>query len=511
MKFKKNGLGITPNKDNIFYNNDDYIFNNNFKNNNRSNLNNFLIITIITLLTLFLASLLYFLFIYFRYDRTKILKNIYIEDINMEGKTWNEAKKQLEESFSYINNTPAYFKIGDVSFNFKASDFDFSLNYDKAVDKAFEESKKNFKFTKTLNHKINITIEKDFNDEKLKNIADEIINLIPKNNVKDLTKIENDTLVIYKGDEPLKITKSEVYKIVVNKFNSNNYTNETVIPLTTGNKEKIDFNKIYNQFKVQPEDAYIDNEGKIHPEKYGTDLGITIEEAKKLYDSSEKECRIPIIRIKPNILQSNINNTYFKDVLSSYKVTFPLGITNEELKNISEAAYILNNQIINNNTEFSLLAFFDNFNKNKNFVIAKSETDGIFKNEYGGGTKILASCLYANLILSDLDILTHNHTYFYPNYITVGLDANINLSGHNLKFRNNRGNKIKITTMLDNSGLTISLHSIKNTSEPTIKIYNEQIEFTQMNIIRKPNFNEITSYEKVVDYGLPSGKYKIYK
>lgn len=186
---------------------------------------------IVALIALFVS------FIVFEVNNDKILKNTYINEVNVGGLTKEQAKIEIEKKYKV---GPLEFLYKDNEWILKENEFDFNYDLSSVIDKAYNIKKEgsilknietiiNSKTGKETNLEIKIT----YNEQKLKNKLQDIskeINVDMKNasiNIKD-SKINiedgNDglSLNIDKNLEyilkELKVGKKEI-KLQVDKRN----------------------------------------------------------------------------------------------------------------------------------------------------------------------------------------------------------------------------------------------------------------------------------------------------
>lgn len=465
------GIGIRPN--------DNYT-NYAYKNNNT------LKYVLIILLIIFGSFIIYNIYKLLFIPKDVISKNVFVENINLSGKNIEEAKEILNSSFNYLNKEEAHFKIADTPFVLSSKELEYYLDIDSSLEKAFEISKNNN--FRPLDKKENIEIEAIYNKDKLDLYINEILKLIPKiNEPEERYKIENLSLIIYKGDDPVKITREELKEIILKKFKSSNFKQVEEIPLTSLN-QKIDLDKIFAEVEKEPKDAYQDKNGKIISEEAGVKIKITKDEAKKLFETSTSSFAIPLEIIEPKVKSKDLEKEDFPDKLTEIYLKYEDFNLNQKniIKNKLES---LSNIIIDSNKSFSYLNISNNVDELDSFI---------------------ATGIYQVALSLNMDIQkVHKHKYL-PLYCKTGLDAYIS-KDKDFKFRNNQGNKIKIVTASSNDGIYISIFGIKTGSSFEVKLYTVTKDTIPMTKEEVKNFHYDIGYTNVKQKGSDGKKLEVYK
>lgn len=459
-------IGVTPNN-----NNANYMYKqNNFK------------YVLLSILFIFACFVIYLLSLNLFKPKEIISENISIENINVSGKTKDEAINILNSSFAYLKTDDAEFKIAETKFKLNAEELDYNLDILDAAEKAYDISKKN-RFKK-FKEPLNIPIESSYNIALMDLYLDKILKLIPNDsNREDLIKIEDNNLIIYKGNAPLKITKEELKNIILKKFKSTNFKQVEEIPLTSSKNKSIDLDKIYKDIEKDPKDAYIDENGQIVKEVIGYKLKLTKQEAQKLYNESTDKCIIPIETTAPKLTSNDLNKNIFPDKLSEYYLKAPKIYTSLPAK-----AQNISGIIVKNNTIFS----YDKYQNNK------SEVDSF-----------IATGIYNCAMLLNLDILEMHKHEVLPDFLENGLDVDV--TSKNFSFRNNLNSPIQINIILDNSGALFQIFGIKKGVKTDVKLTSLIKENIPFESETRKNFAFHIGYSNIVQKGKNQKTIEVYK
>lgn len=178
----------------------------------------------------------------------KIYKNIYIENIDVSGMTKKDAIKKLNK---YLNKKD-YINLlyGESKYNLKLDDIGFRFKIEDSVDKAIRIGRDS-KFLENLKTKLNLKLGKDtnlsvdteYNNEKLNLCIDNILKKIELNPINAKIKIKNNKFKIKEERYGIGVNKKELIRnIDINikhkKFKDIDIHTERLIPKFTYNKLK---------------------------------------------------------------------------------------------------------------------------------------------------------------------------------------------------------------------------------------------------------------------------------
>lgn len=131
--------------------------------------------------------------------------------------------------------------------------------------------------------------------------------------------------------------------------------------------------------------------------------------------------------------------------------------------NISITCNTLNGTIVKNGETFSFCNTVGQATTSKGYQKADIyDNKGNKKKGLGGGNCQISTTLYnAILAVSSLVVTErHEHSNYVP-YISKGKDAAVAYGSYDLKFRNDTGNDIKISSSTDGNNVTVNLISLK--------------------------------------------------
>lgn len=290
----------------------------------------------------------------------KIISGVSIKGIDVSGLTLDEAKEKV---------TKAYYEKLKQNINLKHNDYETSLipeqieakfGIDEAVEMAYNTGrsgkllKDNYTIINVNIGKLDINPSFSYNEKALDDFILSTEGNLPDKVSESSYQVENDKLIINKGNKGYIVKKDELKKLILNVVVDINKNEETIeMPVEISTPNEIDLSKIHNEVYKEPKDAYYTKEPfAVYPHENGIDFAISMDEAKKLLETSEQEVIIPLKVTKPNITTNQIGSEAFPDLLASYSTTFSTKNYNRST-NIRLASNKINGTVVLPGKEFS--------------------------------------------------------------------------------------------------------------------------------------------------------------
>ena len=479
-----------------------------------------ILLSIITIVILCLSTI----FAILNMNNTNIIKGVHIEQVSIYGMTQEEVNKVINERISQISEI--FVSYGEYSESIKLKDLGIEVNAKEAIQKAVQLGKTrniiidNYQILIANlfgeHFELTINIEEEQFSKMVKNIQAEI-----PESVKEYSyDIKDDKLIITNG-KPGKIIKQEEFKenIIKNlkeQFNKNK--SEILIPVEYGEPEEINIEKIYNEIYKEAKDAYIiEDKSKdvfeLHKEENGVDLGVTLEEAKRIVAEEKDTYKIPLKITKPKIKVKDLGDKLFKQTLAKYTTIYDAGDINRGI-NIGLAAKAINGTILLPGEKFSYNGKVGDTTKEKGYRTGGAYVGGKVVQAYGGGICQLSSTLYNAVLYANLGIVErYNHSYAVG-YVPAGRDATVSYGGKDFKFENTRSYPIKIVASAKNGVVSVSIMGVKEKTEYEIVLTSSVLSTKACETTYENNSNLEVGKENVIQKGY-NGKtsvaYKIVK
>ena len=435
------------------------------------------------------------------YGYDKIHKNVYIQNINVSGISQEEAKEKLSKIYESKKLNKIILKHDDFEMPISYDQLGITRNFNDAIDKAYGIGRNgniitnNYRilFTSFLRKNINLDINID--DTSINNVINDVQSKLPDVTIQSSYYIDGNNLVIKKGTDGVEINKDKLKSDIIKNINDFNCVNgEIEIPVIEKKADDIDINKIANEIKKEPQDAYISKDPlEVHVEQDGVELACSIEEAQKIInentdknvineknnndnENSEKEENngsdeivIPLKITHPAVTVESLGNEAFANKLATYTTNYDASNLNRN-NNLVLASEKLNGTIVKPGEEFSYNKTIGERTIASGFKEAKAYAGGKVVLDVGGGICQLSSTLYNAVLLTNLDVTERHNHYFLTSYVPAGRDATVSWGSVDFKFKNNRKYPIKIESKAGDGVATVSIFGIKQDDDNTVLI-----------------------------------------
>lgn len=468
-------------------------------------------ITILILL-LFLLTFLSLLNI----GNSKILHNIYINNISVSSLSLDDAKEKLNSELNANLLHPIKLSFEEYSIDFLPAEIDFSYNLSSALENAYGFGRtgnifsNNLEILKSLFKKTNFNVEYSYNEEKLNNIINNISVDIPNVVIEPSYYISDDTLIITNGTNGYELDKNQIKESLISSI-TNNITDLT-LPINYVSSQTIDIDKIYKEIYCEPQNASISkNPYKIFAGKNGVDFAISLDEAKKLASNQDaSEIYIPLKYTNPEIKISDLGEDIFGATLGSSTTIYDSTNLNRST-NINIACEKINGTVIEPGETFSFNKIVGERTTKNGFKEALIYNGGEVDYGLGGGICQISSTLYNAVLLANLDIVERKNHSMTVSYLPIGQDASVSYGNVDFKFTNSRTYPIKIVATANTGIIQISILGVKEEQEYVITLETEILETTDYKTIYEYSSNIPIGEEELKQVGKKGYKCSTYK
>ncbi len=407
----------------------------------------------------------------------KIYKNIYIQGINVSGLTQKDAEETLKKLYreKYINGIKL--KQGDFEITISYEQLGVEENISKVSGEAYLIGRKgnilinNYAILFRNFSKKDLKIDFNINDNSLELAINDVENKLPNVAIEGTYEIDGSNLIISKGKEGVIIRKEELKEEIIKQINNlSEQNNEIEIPVIEKKPEEIDIEKIANEIKREPQDAYLNKDPlEVHADKDGIELAVSIEDAKNALKEEKGEYILPLKITSAKTKVADLGENAFPNLLSTYTTNYDSSNTNRD-NNLKLAAQKLNGAIINPGEEFSYNKRVGKRTIDAGFKEAKAYAGGKVVLDVGGGICQLSSTLYNATLLANLNITDRHNHYFKTSYVPEGRDATVSWGAVDFKFKNNRKYPIKIESVAEDGVVTVNVYGIKQEDDCIVVI-----------------------------------------
>ena len=443
-----------------------------YKSSNKVNL------SIIIGLILLILAIFSIIFALMNIDNNNIISGVKIEGIDVSELTREQAKEKINAVYEEKKQKDIVLKYGEYETTITPQLIDTNYNIDEATKKAISLGRdsniiiNNYNILFAKIGRKNIRIDMTINEDEAKRIIENISSNLPGAVVESDYYVEDDKLIITKGNKGIKIDTESLIKKIKDKLKNINSKQEYIeIPVINETPEKIDIEKIHNEVYKEVQDAYLTQDPiTIHPEVEGVDF--SIDEAKALLNEEKEKYEIPLIITKPEVTTSQIGAEAFPDLLATYSTKYDASNINRST-NLELACEKINDKVVLAGETFSYNKTLGERTIAAGYKEAKVYENGEVVDGIGGGICQVSSTLYNSVLMANMEVTERRNHQFVTSYTPEGRDATVVYGMTDLKFKNTRKYAIKIKATCSNGIVTISIYGIKEDNEYAVSFSTE--------------------------------------
>ena len=483
----------------------------------------YLLITIIILLIILLIFSVVFALV--NINNEKILSKVSIMGIDVSNMTQEEAKKAIEEVVNEKLEEELTLKNDDYETSINAKQINATFDIDTAINEAYNIGRDGNILTNNYGILFasifgkNIECNLKYDEESLNKKIEDISSKLPNAVVQSSYYIEDEDLVIVKGQKGLQIKSDELKSEIINQINNVNKKYDIIsIPTEGVEHEAINLEEIRNEIYKEPQDAYVsknEETGKteVHTEVNGVDFAITIEEAEEILAENKDEYVIPLNITVPENTLEDLGEEAFPDELGTYTTRYDPSNKNRS-NNIAISAEKIDGTIIMPGETFSYNKIVGERTIAAGYKEAGAYAGGRVVQDVGGGICQTSSTLYNAALYANLEIVDRSNHQFLTSYVSAGRDATVAWGSIDFQFKNNRTYPIKIEATAKNGVCTMSIYGIKEETEYEVVIQSVVLSYIPYTT-KYENDDTLAEGEEVVEQsgytGCTSEAYKILK
>lgn len=395
-------------------------------------------------------------------------ENVTVAGVNIGGLEREEATQAVADAVEdYYDNKEMVVTIGEHSITINADTIGATVNVDAIVDAAFALSETEDPAAQlSIDPAAYLSVNEYAIAEAMKAFETFYPTTVIEHTweVVDVadTTADDDTaapekklkLVITMGESAYDLDVNVVADAAINQIYRNEFTYETQCNIVE--PQPLDLEAIYNQFCTQAVNAVMDPETfEVSDHVYG--YAFSLEAAKEAMATAQSGdvLEFPFETIFPEITKESLSGLLFKDVLASY--TAKSGSNPNRNVNLKLSCQAVNGLILYPGDVFNYNQTLGQRTEAKGYKPAASYVGGETVDTVGGGICQTSSSIYYCALLADLEIVQrHNHAYI-SSYMPFGMDATVDWSGPNFRFKNNTNYPIKIEAKASYGNVTIKL------------------------------------------------------
>ena len=484
------------------------------KNNKKSKL--WIIVSVIILLLIILMLILSTIFAIINSRTNKIVKGIYIENVDVSNITEEEAKSILTELSDKTKQNEILFKYKEIETPITYEALEVNFDIDSAIKEAYSLGRSgnifqnNFEILKTWINGKKIKLNFNIDEDVIKQVCENINNTSVDAVVEPSYYVENEKLIITSGKKGIKVKEDELLQTIRDTIKINGDSSVIIdVKVDEVEPSAIDLEKIRSEIYKEVKDAYYTtNPFTIYPEVNGVDFDI--ENAKTIISEPKEQYEIPLIITKANKTVQEIGTEAFPDLLATFSTNYNAGDTNRTT-NLKLSAGKINGTVLLPGDEFSYNKVVGERTIEAGYKMAATFSGGKVVDGLGGGICQISSTLYDAVVMANLDVTVRRNHQFVTSYLPGGKDATVVWGSQDFKFVNSRKYPVRITATVSGGVATVQVWGVKEEVEYDITIETKKtatIPYTTQ-YVKDSTLPKGT--QKVVQNGNNGSKYEAYK
>ena len=484
------------------------------KNNKKSKL--CIIVSVIILLFIILMLILSTIFAIINSRTNKIVKGIYIENVDVSNITEEEAKSILTELSDKTKQNEILFKYKEIETPITYEALEVNFDIDSAIKEAYSLGRSgnifqnNFEILKTWINGKKIKLNFNIDEDVIKQVCENINNTSVDAVVEPSYYVENEKLIITSGKKGIKVKEDELLQTIRDTIKINGDSSVIIdVKVDEVEPSAIDLEKIRSEIYKEVKDAYYTtNPFTIYPEVNGVDFDI--ENAKTIISEPKEQYEIPLIITKANKTVQEIGTEAFPDLLATFSTNYNAGDTNRTT-NLKLSAGKINGTVLLPGDEFSYNKVVGERTIAAGYKMAATFSGGKVVDGLGGGICQISSTLYDAVVMANLDVTVRRNHQFVTSYLPGGKDATVVWGSQDFKFVNSRKYPVRITATVSGGVATVQVWGVKEEVEYDITIETKKtatIPYTTQ-YVKDSTLPKGT--QKVVQNGNNGSKYEAYK
>ncbi len=457
-------------------------------------------------------------------NSSKILKGVMIDSVDVANMTIEEANDVIKGHQDILKSKQYILQYDNREVT--VSGDALNLEYvDGLVEQAYEYGRNGNIIENSIvgwksifNTKYVISGDFELNEN---NLNDSIAVLLEDEKAiatNDSYEISGDKILITKGNDGITPKSNIVKQNILANANSIEPTVKIPVEINIAEAERIDFDDLYEEIYVEKSNASYESnkDGKVEyvKEIIGISFDKDAAETEYLNLADGKTMKIAILKEKPDVTTSNLENVLFGDVLATYKTTYNAS-NKDRSTNLEVAAKNMNGTILLPGEEFSYNKVVGQRTYANGFKDAHIFAGGKVVDGLGGGICQISSTLYNAILKVDgIEITERKNHMMYPEYVEASLDATVVWGSIDFRFKNTRETPIKIVASVKNGIATTTVYGKKAENEPIIElksVIEKTIPYTTVTEYDNTMYEGETVVTQTPVNGYVSKAYKIVK
>lgn len=475
-----------------------------------------IILIVVLLLIISFASTIFALV---NMGNNNIVDGIKVKGVELVGLSREDAKLEIEEAIRNELSKNVILKYEEYETTINPEQIEAKYDVEKVVEEVYNYGRKgniiknNFDIINALINGKEFEIDFSYNEKTLTDMLNDISKKIPGAVKENSYYIEGDRLIITKGKAGLAVKVPEMTKLIIEQI-KNPVKNFLEIKLENTIPEAINVDKIYQEVKKDPQNAYVSKDPfEVHPSENGIDFAVSLEEARNIVLTEKEEYEIPLKFIEPEILTSELGDEAFPDLITKFSTRYDAGNINRSI-NLELSSAKINGTVLLPGEEFSYNKVVGERTIAAGYRDAAIYSGGEVVDGLGGGICQISSTLYDLAVQANMEITDRHNHQFVTSYIDAGKDATVVYGYIDFKFVNTRKYPVKIESNVSGGIAEMKMYGVKEETEYDIRLETEVIETIPFSVKYVDDSSLDAGDEEVKQYGASGYKtitYKVYR
>ncbi len=189
--------------------------------------------------------------------------------------------------------------------------------------------------------------------------------------------------------------------------------------------------------------------------------------------SAPRRARVGLVPVQPDLTTQEAEALGVREVIGSFTTRYPC--CRPRVTNIRRIAELVDGALVLPGQTFSLNGHVGRRTRAKGFVDAPQILDGEFVDDVGGGVSQFATTMFNAAFFAGLEDVEHKpHSYYITRY-PEGREATVFYPEVDLKWRNDSGKGVLVTTSSTGTSVTVTLWGTKRYEVEALKSQRSRI------------------------------------
>lgn len=452
--------------------------------------------TLIALIVIVCIAIALFLYGLSTISDEKIMKNTYIENLDVSGLTYKEAVDAINATYMF-KDAKVTLLCGEKSFSMNAADIGLLAIPEDSAQRAYDFCRSGnllidgVNAVKVIFTKHVIMPAAKVDTEKLDGKINEFGNIVLGERKQHDVAIGDDNIAtITSGKTGYDSDPSAAREAILAAFDNEQFQ-DIRVSFKTAPPDEMTLERFDAMVYKDPVDARYEIDGNtvnVVPEEKGR--YINKEEAAPLLTGVFEGCepvKIPFYSSDAAVTKQTLEEKLFSSTLASYSTSYGSSNSNRRA-NIARAASLINGSVLAPGAVFSFNDTVGRRTVSNGFYTAKEYVDGKSVDGIGGGTCQVSSTLYSAVLYADMSIVERLNHMMSVGYIPLGQDATVSDGGVDFKFKNSSDYPVKISAYTSGATVTISIIGTEWEPKREVKISNSTSQVGKNTVVRSTRY-----------------------